>query len=129
PRGRGPGPPAPRAGRGVGLDRGAGAGGGSGGGAARGGGRRPHARPGARGAREVWQAGRRALEHEFGKVQRYRSIRDLSSGDPGRVVAMLRPIWLMSPTSVSDTLPLDPDLFDVVIYDEASQIPVEEAVP
>jgi hypothetical protein len=79
--------------------------------------------------KKVWQAGRRALEHEFGKVQRYRSIRDLSSGDPGRVVAMLRPIWLMSPTSVSDTLPLDPDLFDVVIYDEASQIPVEEAVP
>ncbi len=35
----------------------------------------------------------------------------------------------MSPTSVSDTLPLASDLFDVVIYDEASQIPVEEAVP
>src|SRR4030095_9526689 len=28
-----------------------------------------------------------------------------------------------------DTLPLAPDLFDVVIFDEASQIPVEEAVP
>jgi hypothetical protein len=35
----------------------------------------------------------------------------------------------MSPTSVSDTLPLEVGLFDVVIYDEASQIPVEEAVP
>ena len=41
----------------------------------------------------------------------------------------LKPVWLMSPLSVSDTLPLDPDLFDVVIFDEASQIPVEEAVP
>ena len=60
---------------------------------------------------------------------RYRSIRDLASGEPGAVVAALRPVWLMSPTSVSDTLPLDPTLFDVVIYDEASQIPVEEAVP
>ena len=69
------------------------------------------------------------LEHEFGKVQRYRSIRDLASGDSGAVVAALRPVWLMSPTSVSDTLPLDPGRFDVVIYDEASQIPVEEAVP
>src|SRR6185369_9338575 len=29
----------------------------------------------------------------------------------------------------SDTLPLDPDLFDVVIFDEASQITVEEAIP
>ncbi len=63
------------------------------------------------------------------QAMRYRSIRDLASGETGAVVAALRPIWLMSPTSVSDTLPLDPDLFDVVIYDEASQIPVEEAVP
>jgi hypothetical protein len=79
--------------------------------------------------KQVWTAGRRVLEHEFGKVQRYRSIRELASGDSGTVVASLRPVWLMSPTSVSDTLPLDPTLFDVVIYDEASQIPVEEAVP
>jgi len=79
--------------------------------------------------KQVWTAGRRILEHEFGKVQRYRSIRELASGDSGTVVAALRPVWLMSPTSVSDTLPLDPTLFDVVIYDEASQIPVEEAVP
>src|SRR5437016_14201635 len=35
----------------------------------------------------------------------------------------------MSPLSVSDTLPLDPNLFDVVIFDEASQIPLEEAIP
>ena len=41
----------------------------------------------------------------------------------------LKPVWLMSPLSVSETLPLDPALFDVVIFDEASQIPTEEAVP
>ncbi|WP_198954811.1 AAA domain-containing protein, partial [Kineosporia sp. R_H_3] len=85
--------------------------------------------PTERAAKQAWTAGRRELEHEFGKVMRYRSIRDLASGDPGAVVAALRPVWLMSPTSVSDTLPLDPSLFDVVVYDEASQIPVEEAVP
>ena len=45
------------------------------------------------------------------------------------VVKDLKPIWLMSPLSVSDTLPLDAHSFDVVIFDEASQIPVEEAVP
>src|SRR6476646_1985847 len=60
---------------------------------------------------------------------RYKSIRELVSGDSGRVVRDLKPIWLMSPLSVSDTLPLDPDLFDVVIFDEASQIPLEEAIP
>lgn len=80
-------------------------------------------------AKATWSAGRRELEHEFGKVMRFKSIRDLASDESGAVVAALRPVWLMSPTSVSDTLPLLPSLFDVVIYDEASQIPIEEAVP
>lgn len=79
--------------------------------------------------KKIYATGRRELEHEFGKTMRYRSIRDLASGDPGAVVNDLKPIWLMSPLSVSDTLPLRPDLFDVVIFDEASQIPIEEAVP
>lgn len=76
-----------------------------------------------------YATGRRELEHEFGKTMRYRSIRDMASGDTGIVVNDLKPIWLMSPLSVSDTLPLEKDLFDVVIFDEASQIPTEEAVP
>ena len=62
-----------------------------------------------------------------------RSARTSRSGtwprrSPGAVVAAMRPVWLMSPSSLSDTLPLEA-LFDVVIFDEASQIPVEEAVP
>ena len=76
-----------------------------------------------------YSAGRRDLEHEFGKSMRYRSIRDLAAGHTGQVIKDLKPIWLMSPLSISDTLPLDPGLFDVVIFDEASQIPVEDAVP
>ncbi len=76
-----------------------------------------------------YSAGRRELEHEFGKSMRYKSIRELAGGNSGQVVRDLKPIWLMSPLSVSDTLPLDAELFDVVIFDEASQIPVEEAVP
>jgi predicted DNA-binding WGR domain protein len=79
--------------------------------------------------KKSYSAGRRDLEHEFGKTMRYKSIRDLAAGDTGQVIQDLKPIWLMSPLSVSDTLPLDPELFDVVIFDEASQIPVEEAIP
>ncbi|MEO5866237.1 MAG: AAA domain-containing protein [Sphingomonas sp.] len=79
--------------------------------------------------KKVYATGRRELEHEFGKTMRYRSIRDLSDDETGIVVNDLKPIWLMSPLSVSDTLPLQADLFDVVIFDEASQIPTEEAVP
>jgi predicted DNA-binding WGR domain protein len=76
-----------------------------------------------------YSAGRRDLEHEFGKSMRYKSIRDLAAGNTGDVIQDLKPIWLMSPLSISDTLPLDTNLFDVVIFDEASQIPVEDAIP
>jgi predicted DNA-binding WGR domain protein len=79
--------------------------------------------------KKVYARGRREVEHEFGKTMRYKSIRDLAAGDTGLVVRDLKPIWLMSPLSVSDTLPLEADYFDVVIFDEASQIPVEEAIP
>ena len=60
---------------------------------------------------------------------RYRSIRDLVAGESGEVIKDLKPVWLMSPLSVSDTLPMDAAYFDVVIFDEASQITLEEAVP
>jgi hypothetical protein len=79
--------------------------------------------------RTGYQAGRKILEHEFGKQMRYKSIRELVTGDSGRVVRDLKPIWLMSPLSVSDTLPLGVAEFDVVIFDEASQITLESAVP
>jgi predicted DNA-binding WGR domain protein/DNA polymerase III delta prime subunit len=76
-----------------------------------------------------YNLGRRELEHEFGKSMRYKSIRDLVADDSGLVVRDLKPVWLMSPLSVSDTLPLNDSEFDVVIFDEASQITLEEAIP
>ncbi|MDP9123084.1 MAG: hypothetical protein M3N82_00520, partial [Pseudomonadota bacterium] len=59
--------------------------------------------------KKAYSAGRRELEHEFGKTMRYKAIRELASGDPGRVVRDMKPVWLMSPLSVSDTLPLATD--------------------
>src|SRR5258708_30458456 len=69
------------------------------------------------------------LENEFEKTMRYKSIRELSAKESGRVLKDIKPVWLMSPYSVSDSLPLDFDHFDVVIFDEASQITLEEGVP
>ncbi len=76
-----------------------------------------------------YSRGRRELEHEFGKTMRYRPIRDLVDDETGLVAFDIKPIWLMSPLSVADTIPLDSEHFDVVIFDEASQIRLEEAVP
>ncbi|MEJ1971149.1 MAG: AAA domain-containing protein [Lacunisphaera sp.] len=79
--------------------------------------------------KRLYATGRRELEHELDKTMRHRSIRDLADDETGLVLRDLKPVWLMSPLSVSDTLPLAADGFDVVIFDEASQILVEEAVP
>jgi len=79
--------------------------------------------------KKVYNEGRKILENEFGKSMRYKSIRELSSRESGAVLKDIKPVWLMSPYSVSDSLPLDSDHFDVVIFDEASQITLEEGVP
>lgn len=39
------------------------------------------------------------------------------------------PCWLMSPETVSEVLPLKNDIFDLIIFDEASQMFVENAIP
>ncbi len=41
----------------------------------------------------------------------------------------LFPCWLLSPEVVSTILPLKRDLFDLVVFDEASQIFIENALP
>ncbi|MBI5160606.1 MAG: WGR domain-containing protein [Micrococcales bacterium] len=76
-----------------------------------------------------YAAGRRELEHEVSKVMRFRSIRDMVASPMGQVIADLKPVFLMSPLAVADVLPLEAAGFDVVIFDEASQVRVEEAVP
>ena len=72
--------------------------------------------------------GRKILENEFSKSIRFKSIRELASSDSGQIIREIKPVWLMSPLSVSDTLPVDENYFDVVIFDEASQITLEEGL-
>ncbi|WP_426210574.1 AAA domain-containing protein [Massilia sp. TWP1-3-3] len=88
-----------------------------------------HLDEGGKDFKKRYTEGRREVENEFSKVMRYKAIRELASGESGLVVRDLKPVWMMSPLSISDTLPLETDYFDVVIFDEASQIPVEEAIP
>ncbi|HEX6429862.1 MAG TPA: AAA domain-containing protein, partial [Niastella sp.] len=73
--------------------------------------------------------GRKILENEFNKSIRFKSIRELSAKESGVVLKDLKSVWLMSPLSVSDSLPVDIGFFDVVIFDEASQITLEEGIP
>lgn len=66
------------------------------------------------------------LNKELGKKRRHIPVRELIKQIPD-VITGLKPCMLMSPLSVAQYL--DPDsTFDVVIFDEASQIPVWDAI-
>lgn len=56
------------------------------------------------------------------------NLRTLFTDIP-ELMKVVAPCLLMSPGTVSQYLPPDPELFDIVIFDEASQIPTCEAVP
>ncbi len=68
------------------------------------------------------------LEKELKKKIRQKPIRELLESSAGHIIQKMKPIWLMNPSSVSECLPLEQAYFDVVIFDEASQIKPEEAM-
>lgn len=45
------------------------------------------------------------------------------------VLKIIYPIWIMTPDVVSTLIPLKSEIFDKVIFDEASQLFIEKAVP
>ncbi len=61
--------------------------------------------------------------------QRARRLREVVESGLELGLMKLRPIWLMNPEVVSRLMPLKPNLFDIVIFDEASQLPVEYSLP
>jgi very-short-patch-repair endonuclease len=67
------------------------------------------------------------LRHELQKKTRHKPVRQLIQEIPD-VVTTLAPCLMMSPLSVAQYLPAEQALFDVIIFDEASQITVWDAV-
>jgi very-short-patch-repair endonuclease len=67
------------------------------------------------------------LNHELTRRARHKPVRQLLHGIPN-VLPRLKPCLLMSPLSVAQYLEPDHPPFDVVVFDEASQIPVSDAI-
>jgi very-short-patch-repair endonuclease len=61
------------------------------------------------------------LYHEFAKKRRHKPIRKLII-EAGNVIQVIKPIFMMSPLSIAMFLPPDTIGFDVIIFDEASQV-------
>jgi hypothetical protein len=71
----------------------------------------------------------RKLLGEVRKRRYRRSIRQIVEAYWGQGLRALRPVWLCSPDSVAALFPLAAGMFDLVVLDEASQCPVESALP
>ncbi len=69
----------------------------------------------------------RLVRHQAALKRRHLSARQLLERAP-HVLSTLRPCWTMSPILAAELIPADLRLFDVVIFDEASQIPPAEAI-
>ena len=67
------------------------------------------------------------VKKEAAKKRRHLSPRQLLAKAP-HVLTTLRPCWTMSPILTAEVIPADLRLFDVVVFDEASQIPPAEAI-
>jgi primosomal replication protein N'' len=61
--------------------------------------------------------------------QRARRLREFIDRGSDLGLMTLRPVWLMNPDVASRVLQPKAGMFDTVIYDEASQMPVEHALP
>jgi hypothetical protein len=70
----------------------------------------------------------RLVEHQASLKRRHLPMRQLFAAAPD-VLTALKPCWAMSPLVVSQLLPSDRQFFDVVIFDEASQVTPADAVP
>ena len=67
------------------------------------------------------------LQRELSKQRAHMPLRQLLAAIPN-LTPLLKPCMLMSPLSVAQYLTTDAKPFDVVIFDEASQIPVWDAI-
>jgi hypothetical protein len=70
----------------------------------------------------------RELNHQVTKKRRIWPIRKLLESHADEAFALI-PCWLASPESVSAIFPMEAGLFDLVIFDEASQCYAEYGLP
>ena len=66
--------------------------------------------------------------YQISKKHKYWPIRKTMEVFNNFILALF-PCWLLSPENVSSLLPLEKNLFDVVIFDEASQVFIESTIP
>lgn len=80
---------------------------------------------------EKWafKKGMRMVRNEIDKTRFHKSLRELLHADAAHALNLLKPIYLMSPVAVAESFPCQFALFDLVVFDEASQLRLEDVLP
>lgn len=78
--------------------------------------------------RHILKQGKRLLVKEFAKTRSHKSIRQLLESEARLWIESLVPVWLTTPQQLANNYPMHANLFDLLIMDEASQIPLSSAV-
>ena len=73
--------------------------------------------------------GKQILVKEFAKKQRHISSRDLLESEAGIWIHLLLPVILGNPEQISSNFPLKGNNCDLLIFDEATQIPFYRSLP
>jgi len=79
-------------------------------------------------SKNISQSSYKKLKHESNKQRKILPIRKTMEMFYDDVMSMV-PCWLCTPDVVSSIFPLQQGMFDLVIFDEASQCPIENALP
>ena len=69
------------------------------------------------------------IVHQTGKKRQVWPVRKLVQEYSLKGLLDVMPVWLVSPDTASAIFPLEKDLFDIVIFDEASQCTIENGLP
>lgn len=72
--------------------------------------------------------GKAILVKEFSKTKSHPTLRELFSSDARLWIQLLKPVWLSNPTQLAKCFPMEASLFDICIFDEASQIPLQNGL-
>ncbi len=79
--------------------------------------------------RKKLKSGRSLLVKEFNKSRQHKSIRELLSSDAAPWIHLLKPILLFNPLAIAQVFPQVSGCIDLLLFDEASQIPFAHAIP
>lgn len=78
--------------------------------------------------RQKLKKGKAILVKEMNKMKQHLPLRELWQSDAKHWLQVLTPIWLMTPTQLSKHFPLQENLFQLAMIDEASQLPISHSI-